>query len=154
MQYKPHAKLTIAQNILEISLLMTPRLSVALEVESVVALPGLAATGGGVVEAVTLSETTGLLAGGGEATRLAVLVDGGDDPVDAGIAADGLVLRVDEDDLEVLVGGVLVDPVRVQDAQVSTAAADTLLGGRLEGALVLQLVNTLVGGLAWREKIR
>lgn len=153
MQYKPHAELTIAQNILEISLLMTPRLSVALEVEGVVALPGLAATGGGVVEAVTLSETTGLLAGGGEATRLAVLVDGGDDPVDAGIAADGLVLGVDKDDLEVLVGGVLVDPVRVQDAQVSTAAADTLLGGRLEGALVLQLVNTLVGGLAWREKI-
>jgi hypothetical protein len=136
MQYKPHAKLTIAQNILEISFLMTPRLSVALEVE------------GGVVEAVTLSETTGLLAGGGEATRLAVLVDGGDDPVDAGIAADGLVLGVDEDDLEVLVGGVLVDPVRVQDAQVSTAAADTLLSGRLEGALVLQLVNSLVGGLA------
>jgi hypothetical protein len=148
MQYKPHAKLTIAQNILEISLLMTPRLSVALEVEGVVALPGLAATGGGVVEAVTLSETTGLLAGGSEATRLAVLVDGGDDPVDAGIAADGLVLGVDEDDLEVLVGGVLVDPVRVQDAQVSTAAADTLLSGRLEGALVLQLVDSLVGGLA------
>lgn len=112
------------------------------------ALPGLAATGGGVVEAVTLSETTGLLAGGGEATGLAVLVDGGDDPVDAGIAADGLVLRVDEDDLKVLVGGVLVDPVRVQDAQVGTAAADTLLGGGLQGALVLQLVNTLVGGLA------
>lgn len=148
MQYKPHAELTIAQNILEISLLMTPRLSVALEVEGVVALPGLAATGGGVVEAVTLSETTGLLASGGETTRLAVLVDGGDDPVDAGIAADGLVLGVDEDDLEVLVGGVLVDPVRVQDAQVSTAAADTLLGGRLEGALVLELVNSLVGGLA------
>lgn len=148
MQYKPHAELTIAQNILEISFLTSPRLSVALEVEGVVALPGLAATSGGVVEAVTFSETTGLLAGGGEATRLAVLVDGGDDPVDAGIAADGLVLGVDEDDLEVLVGGVLVDPVRVQDAQVSTAATDTLLSGRLEGALVLQLVDSLVGGLA------
>jgi hypothetical protein len=113
-----------------------------------VALPGLAATGGGVVETVTLSETTGLLAGGGEAAGLAVLVHGGDDPVDAGIAADGLVLRVHEDDLEVLVGRVLVDPVRVQDAQVGAAAADTLLGGRLEGALVLELVDSLVGGLA------
>jgi hypothetical protein len=32
------------------------------------------------------------------------LVDWVDDPVDAGIAADGLVLRVDEDDFVVLVG--------------------------------------------------
>jgi hypothetical protein len=58
------------------------------------------------------------------------------------------VLGVHEDDLEVLVGRVLVDPVRVQDAQVGAAAADTLLGGRLEGALVLELVDSLVGGLA------
>jgi hypothetical protein len=75
-------------------------------------------------------------------------VDWVDDPVDAGVAADGLVLGVDEDDLVVLVGRVLVDPVRVQDAQVGAAAADALLGGGLEGALVLQLVDTLVGGLA------
>jgi hypothetical protein len=97
---------------------------------------------------VALAQTTGLLAGGGEAAGLAVLVDRVDDPVDAGIAADGLVLGVDEDDLEVLVGRVLVDPVRVQDAQVGAAASDTLLSGRLEGSLVLELVHTLVGGLA------
>jgi hypothetical protein len=77
-----------------------------------------------------------------------VLVDGVDDPVDARVAADGLVLGVDQDDLVVLVGRVLVDPVGVQDAEVGAAAADTLLGGRLERALVLQLVDTLVGGLA------
>ena len=99
---------------------------------------------------MTLVETTRLLAGGGETTSLAVLVDGVDDPVDAGILADGLVLGVNEDDLEVLVGRVLVDPVGVKDAQVSASAADTLLGGGLQGALVLQLVNTLVGGLACR----
>ena len=40
-------------------------------------------------------ETTRALAGGGEATGLAVLVDGGNDPVDAGVAADCLVLGVD-----------------------------------------------------------
>jgi hypothetical protein len=97
---------------------------------------------------VALVETAGLLAGGGEAAGLAVLVDGVDDPVDAGVDADGLVAGVDEDDLVVLVGGILVDPVGVQDAQVSAAAADTLLGGGLEGALVLELVDTLVGGLA------
>jgi hypothetical protein len=75
-------------------------------------------------------------------------VDGVTDPVDAGITADGLVLGVDEDNLEVLVGGVLVDPVGVQDAQVSGAAADTLLSSRLESTLVLELVDTVVGGLA------
>lgn len=110
-------------------------------------LPGLPAAGLGLGVAVALVETTGLLAGGGEAAGLAVLVDGVDDPVDAGVDADGLVLGVDEDDLVVLVGGVLVDPVGVQDAQVGATAADTLLSGGLERALVLELVDTLIGGL-------
>jgi hypothetical protein len=124
------------------------RLPVAPQGQGVVAEPGLSAAGLGLVVAVALVETAGLLAGGGEAAGLAVLVDGVDDPVDAGVDADGLVLGVDEDDLVVLVGRVLVDPVRVQDAQVGALLADTALGGRLEGALVLQLVDTLVGGLA------
>lgn len=111
-------------------------------------LPRLPAAGSGLVVAVALVETTRLLAGGGKTTRLAVLVDGVDDPVDPGVDADGLVLGVDEDDLVVLVGRVLVDPVRVEDAQVSAAAADTLLSGGLERTLVLELVHTLVGGLA------
>lgn len=123
-------------------------LPVAPEGEGVVPLPGLPPAGSGLVVPMSLAKTTALLAGGGEATALAVLVDGVDDPVDASIATDGLVGGVDKDDFVVLVGRVLVDPVRVQDAQVGAAAADTLLGGRLEGALVLELVDTLVGGLA------
>jgi hypothetical protein len=113
-----------------------------------VPLPRLPPTGSGVVELVSTTETTALLAGGGETAALAVLVDGLDDPVDARIAADGLVLRVDEDDFVVLVRRVLVDPVRVEHAQIGAAAADTLLGGGLERTLVLELVDTLVGGLA------
>jgi hypothetical protein len=113
-----------------------------------VPLPGLPPASGGVVVLVTTAKTTALLAGGGESTALAVLVDGLDDPVDTGIAADSLVLGVDKDDLVVLVGRVLVDPVRVEDAQVGAATADTLLGGGLERTLVLELVDTLVGGLA------
>lgn len=123
-------------------------LSVAPEGEGVVPLPGLPPAGSGLVVSVSLAETTALLASGGETTALAVLVHGVDDPVDAGIAADGLVLGVDEDDLVVLVGRVLVDPVRVEHTQVGAAAADTLLSGRLERTLVLELVDTLVGGLA------
>ena len=50
-------------------------------------LPG--GVGGGVVVAVTLAlETTVGLASRGEATSLAALVHGVDDPVDAGIPAD------------------------------------------------------------------
>lgn len=124
------------------------RLPVSPQGQGVVTLPGLSATGLGLVVATTLVETTGLLAGGGEATGLAVLVDGVDDPVDAGIDADGLVLGVDKDNLVVLVGRVLVDPVGVEDSEVGAAAADTLLSGGLEGSLVLELVHTLVGGLA------
>lgn len=62
---------------------------------------------------MALVETAGLLARGSEATRLAMLVHWVYDPVDASIAADRLVLRVDENYLEVLVGRVLVDPVGV-----------------------------------------
>jgi hypothetical protein len=128
--------------------LLRAHLAVTPEGEGVVPLPGLPPASSGVVVLVATSKTTGLLAGGGETTRLAVLVDGLDDPVDTGIAADGLVLGVDEDDLVVLVGRVLVDPVRVEHAQVGASLSDTLLGGGLEGTLVLELVDTLVGGLA------
>lgn len=75
-------------------------------------------------------------------------MDGVDDPVDAGIAADSLVVGIDKDNLVILVGRVLVDPVRVQDTEVGAAATHTLLSGGAERALVLELVDTLIGGLA------
>ena len=73
---------------------------------------------------------------------------GVDDPVDPRIASDGLVLRVHEDDFKVFVHRVLIDPVGVKHAQVGAAAANTLFGGGLQGTLVLELVDTLVGGFA------
>jgi hypothetical protein len=81
------------------------------------------------VVAVTLVETTRLLSGRGEAPGFAVLVNGLHDPVDARIDADCFVLGVHEDNLEILVGRVLVDPVRIQDSEIATAAPDSLLGG-------------------------
>ena len=111
-------------------------------------LPGLSPSSSCLVVSMTLAQTTRLLASCSETTGFTVLVNWVDDPVDTSIAADGLVLRVDEDDLKILVSGVLVDPVRVENTQVGAATADTLLGGRLQGSLVLELVNTLVGGLA------
>lgn len=116
-------------------------------------LPHLSPAAAGVVELVALVLATALLAGSGKTTALAVLVDRVDDPVDAGVAADGLVHRVDADDLVVLVRAVLVDPVAVEHAQVGALAADTLLSGGAEGALVLELVHTHVGRLTCNRPV-
>jgi hypothetical protein len=86
-----------------------------LEVEGVVSLPGLSPSSSCLVVSVTLAQPARLLASCSETTGFSVLVDWVDNPVDAGVAADGLVLRVDENNLEVFVGGVLVDPVRVEN---------------------------------------
>jgi hypothetical protein len=123
-------------------------LPVAPQRKRVVLLPDLSATRPGLVVAVTLVETTRTLASGGETTSLPVLVNGVDNPVDARVLADSLVLGVNEDDLKVLVGRVLVDPVRVENAQVGAPTANTLLGSRPQGSLVLELVHSLVGRLA------
>jgi len=115
----------------------------------VASLPGSSVgTTDGVVGSVALdAQTSVLLAGGGKATSLAVLVHGGDDPVDAGIVSDGDVVRIHKDDLEVLVGGILVDPVRVEHSHVHGVATSALLSDGAEVASVLELVNTLVLGL-------
>ena len=74
-------------------------------------LPSLSPSSLRLVVTVALIETAGLLAGCCEATGFAVLMDGVDDPVDAWIAADGAMLRVNKDDFKVLVGTILIDPV-------------------------------------------
>jgi hypothetical protein len=102
----------------------------------------------GVVGTVALdTETAVLAASGGEASSLAVLVDGVANPVDAGIVSNGGVLRIDHDDFEVLVSGVLVDPVGVQDTQVGADSASALLGNTSQVSDELKLVDTLVLGL-------
>lgn len=88
-----------------------------------------------------------LAASRGQASSLAVLVDRVDDPVDARIVSDGDVLGVHQDNLEVLVGGILVHPVRVQHSQVAGNTASALLSNTAQVADELQLVDTLVLGL-------
>lgn len=100
-----------------------------------------------VVVLVALSETPVPLALGGETPALTVLVDGVGDPVDPGITTDSLVAGVDEDDLKVLVDSVLVDPVRVENSEVTTSSSNSLLGGSLETSLELEVVDTLPDGL-------
>lgn len=122
-------------------------MSVSPQLESLLSLPGLSSAGGGVVEEMTLVDTSGLLASSSETTGFTVLVNRLADPVVSGITSDGLVLRVDKNDLEELVCGVLVDPVRVKDTQVRSTTSDTLLSSSTKSSLVLELVDTHVGWL-------
>lgn len=75
-------------------------------------------------------------------------MDGLNDPVDARITTDGFVLGVDKDYLEIFVGGILVDPVRIQYPEIGATAAHTFFSGGFERALVFELVDTLIGGFA------
>ncbi len=102
----------------------------------------------GLVETVTLANTSVLLANGGKTTGFAVLVDRVADPVHARISGNSLVARINKDDFVVLVGGVLVNPVGVQDTQVRATTTNTLFSSSAEGTLVLELVNTLGSRLA------
>ena len=56
-----------------------------------------------------------------------MLCDSAAHPVDLGVAGDGLVVRIDHDDLEVFVGGVLSNPVGVEDTQSLDSTSDTFL---------------------------
>ena len=56
-----------------------------------------------------------------------MLLNGLGDPADLCVASDGLVEGIDEDDLEVLVGRVLADPVRAEDAESLQTTTNTFL---------------------------
>ena len=61
--------------------------------------------------------------------HLTNLVYGLHDPVNARITTDSLVLWIHQDNLKVLVSGVLVDPVRVENAEIGASSSDTFLSG-------------------------
>lgn len=100
------------------------------------------------------AETTRSLSGGGESTELATLVHRVANPVDTGIVTDSVVRRIDEDNLVVLVGSVLGNPVRVEHTEVSATASNTLLGTGANRTLMLQLVDTMTTGLAVHNSLR
>lgn len=58
------------------------------------------------------------------------------------------MVRINEDDLVILVDPVLIDPVRVEDTEVTTPPADTFLRDTPQTTLRLELGNTLTDRLA------
>lgn len=104
------------------------QLAVTVELKSVASSPGgTTRTTNGKVELVTLAKTTTLPASGCQPTHLPVFVHRFCDPLGVWIAPDGLVERVNEDDLKELVCGVFTHPIGVQNSQSSTVTAGTLL---------------------------
>lgn len=99
-----------------VSHLLLRYLSVPLQVESIVPLPRLSSASSCLVVSVALAKTPRLLASCCKATRFAMLVYWLHDPVDARVTTNSLVLRIDENDLEILVSRVLVDPVGIENS--------------------------------------
>lgn len=119
-------------------------LSVPAKREGVVFLPGRAS--GGMVVKMTFAETTVLLSNASKTARFPMLVDRVGDPVDSGVTADSLVVRVDKNDFVIFVDTILVDPVRVQDAKIAASSSNTLLSNRSKTTLEFEVVNTLADG--------
>lgn len=94
------------------------------------------------------TKTSGFAAGGGESTSFSVFHDRFADPVDARIVSDHKVLGVNKNDFIVFVSGILVDPVRVQDTQVTSNSANTLLGDTSKVSGEFELIHSLVSGFS------
>merc|ERR1719402_1826928 len=62
-------------------------------------------------------------------------------PVDLRIPRDGVMVNVNHDDLEILVGRILTHPVRVHNTQTLEAASNTFLGKILQVPLRLLLID-------------
>jgi len=70
------------------------------------------------------------------------------DPVDSRITSDSLVERIDEDDFIVLECGVLIDPIRVENSQVSAFSSDSFFGNTSDVSSEFELVDSLILGLS------
>jgi hypothetical protein len=98
------------------------------QIQQLSSLPvGATRASSGLAVAVSLSEAARALAHRGLAAQLTMLHHRLADPVDLGVATDGLVGRIGQHDLEELVARVLANPVGVEHSQSTAAATDTLL---------------------------
>lgn len=132
----------------------TTDLTEAAEREGVALLPdGTLGRSQASVARTTSNQTAGLATSRGETAGLTVLVSALGDPVDAGITTDRVVVGVNQDNLEVLVRGIFVDPVRVEDTEVTANLSGLTLSNSAQRTLVLQLENSLVLGLTVNDTL-
>jgi hypothetical protein len=77
-------------------------------------------------------------------SSLAVLVDGVNNPVNAGVISDRDVLRIDQDYFVIFICSILVDPIRVEDSKIAAISACTFLSNTAQVSNEFELVDTLV----------
>jgi len=122
----------------------TSRSAITPERKCIMALPRLSPSCSCFGEFVSLAQTTRFLASCSKATSFPVLVHWLDNPVDSWITSDDSVLWIDEDDFEVFVRRILIDPVGIENSKIGTSPANALFSSGFEGSLVFELVHTLV----------
>jgi len=121
-------------------------LTVTTETEGVVPLP--CGRFGSVVVTAAFSKTAVPFSDAGETASFPALVHRFGDPVNLGVAANGLMIGIDEDNLVIFVYAILVYPIRVQYPQVTTAPANALFRDTPQSSLGLEVVHTLAYGFA------
>lgn len=84
----------------------------------------------------------------GQSTALTTLVDCITDPVDSGISANSLVEWINKDNLKVLVGRILSNPVGIENTQILASSTNTLFSNSLQASSGLQLGDSLARGLS------
>jgi hypothetical protein len=100
-----------------------------------------------VVKMTFAAKTTVLLSSRCQPPKLTMLMHRVHYPVDSRVLTDGRMGGIDENNFEILVGRVLVDPVRIEDSKASQLAPCSLLSNGSQTTLELQLGDTLVLGL-------
>ena len=99
------------------------------------------------IEQMTFANTTILLTLRSESTTLTAFLDRITNPVHTRITTNSTVRRINQNNLVVLVSGILGNPVRVEDTQILASGSDTRLSKCLQAAGWLELGDTLRGWL-------
>merc|ERR1711975_161625 len=106
------------------------------------------------MSSVTLhSQSSVFLTSRGETSKLSFVVFFFANPVDSWITLDGFVRWVNADNLEEFVGGVLTNPVRVENSQVGALSTNLLFSNRSVGSGLLELSDTSMDWLTVNDTL-
>merc|ERR1712223_422711 len=93
-------------------------------------------------ELTSFAQTTGRFTSGGKTTKFTMFLGSITHPVNLGIAGDCFVVGINHDYLEIFVGRILANPVRVQYSKSFKTTTNTFLSNRLQVPFWLLLINS------------
>ena len=71
-----------------------------------------------------------------------------DNPLNAWIIPDLLMIRINQNDFIIFHGSILIDPIRIQNTQIGIFASHLFFGHTLQVTFKFQLIDTLIFGFA------